>query len=218
MKTITLILAAAMPILFPIANAQQVVRETIISANGVVTEYSPDRLVVEGEAALARYTFTKTTQYLDEAGNPVQVETIRKGVPVTVHYIQEGPARVASKIVVYNSTSKVSGYSDINTTPVKPFETAGTVMELADGTIALRTDAKGEPLRYAYSKTTKWVDQDGNVVTSETVKSGTPITVVYTRRGERTEVAKIIVRNAAVLQPAIIEQKTTTTTTTTETK
>lgn len=216
MKTTKTLLIAAMPTLFAFAQAQEVIRETAITDSGVVTESSADLLTIAGESSPVRYTFTKTTRYTDEVGNPVRVETIKKGVPVTVHYVQDGPARLASRVIV--RTAPATGTQVTATTTVKPIESVGTVTELADGSFAVRTESATVPVRYSYTKTTRWVDEAGNVVTSETVKSGTPVTVFYTRKGDQVEVAKVVVRKAPAPAPAIIEKKTTTTTTTTETK
>jgi hypothetical protein len=51
------------------------------------------------------YTFTKTTTYVDENGNPVSVETVRTGAPVTVYYEKSGDSFVADKVVVKKSVS-----------------------------------------------------------------------------------------------------------------
>ena len=32
-----------------------------------------------------RYTYTKTTTYVDEMGKPVSIETVKAGVPATVY-------------------------------------------------------------------------------------------------------------------------------------
>jgi hypothetical protein len=209
MKTTQKILiAAASALLVLPAMAQEIVRETVTTRSGIVSSTEPDRLVVATEDTPVRYTYTKTTKYFDEAGNPMTVEVIKKGQPVTVYYTRSGDELVASKVVVRSTTTPAGDVT--TTTTVKPIEAAGTLVELADGTLALKTEAAATPVRYRYSKTTKWVDENGNVVTSETVKTGAPVTVVYTKNGDRVEVAKVIVRKA---QPVIIERKTTTTVT-----
>lgn len=88
----------------------------------------------------------------------------------------------------------------------------GVVSQLAPD--ALVVTSEGSPAaRYIITKTTQWVDEDGKLVTRETVKTGVPVRVLYTRVGDRTEVSKVIVRKT--LTPTVIEEKTTTTTTTT---
>ena len=84
-------------------------------------------------------------------------------------------------------------------------------------TIIIRTETATEPVRYSYSKTTTYVDEAGAPVSIETVKSGLPVTVYYTKVGDRMVATKVIVRKVVVKPaPPIEEKKTTTTTTTTE--
>lgn len=98
---------------------------------------------------------------------------------------------------------------------------AGTISEFSPETIVIRSETSPEPLRYSYSKTTTYVDETGAPVTIETVKSGLPVTVYYTKVGDRLIANRVVVRKATVVTPvapAIIEKKTTTTTTTEDKK
>jgi len=78
---------------------------------------------------------------------------------------------------------------------------AGTVSQFSPDTIVVKTTTSADPVSYSYSKTTTYVDENGNAVSSETVKSGAPVTVYYTQDGDKMIATKIVVR------------KTTTTTT-----
>ncbi len=104
-------------------------------------------------------------------------------------------------------------------------QSVGTISEFGPETIVIRSETAPEPLRYTYSKTTTYVDETGAPVSIETVKSGLPVTVYYTKTGDRLIASKVIVRKATVVtpavpvvpaKPAVIEKKTTTTTTTTK--
>lgn len=77
----------------------------------------------------------------------------------------------------------------------------GTVSQFSPDTIVVKSTTSTTPLSYSYSKTTTYVDENGNAVSSETVKSGAPVTVYYTQDGDKMIATKVIVR------------KTTTTTT-----
>ncbi len=77
----------------------------------------------------------------------------------------------------------------------------GTVSQFTPDTIVVRSTAATAPVSYYSSKTTTYVDENGNPVSSETVRSGAPVTVYYTQDGDRMVATKVIVR------------KTTTTTT-----
>lgn len=69
---------------------------------GTISEVGPDALVIHSETSSSpmNYTYTKSTTYVDDAGVPVSVETVKSGMPVTVHYTQEGDRMVATKVVV----------------------------------------------------------------------------------------------------------------------
>jgi len=98
---------------------------------------------------------------------------------------------------------------------------AGTISEFSPDTIIIRSETSPEPLRYTYSKTTTYVDETGAPVTLETVKSGLPVTVYYTKVGDRMVANRVVVRKTTTVAPtapAIIEKKTTTTTTTEDKK
>jgi hypothetical protein len=51
------------------------------------------------------YSYSKTTTYVDENGNPVAMETVKSGAPVTVYYDQNGTTMVATKVVVRKTTT-----------------------------------------------------------------------------------------------------------------
>jgi hypothetical protein len=78
---------------------------------------------------------------------------------------------------------------------------AGTVSQFGPDTISVSSTTSPTPVSYSYSKTTTYVDENGNPVSSETVKSGAPVTVYYTQDGDKMIANKVVVR------------KTTTTTT-----
>jgi hypothetical protein len=77
----------------------------------------------------------------------------------------------------------------------------GTVSQFGPDTIVVKSTTSTTPLSYSYSKTTTYVDENGNAVSSETVKSGAPVTIYYTQDGDKMIATKVVVR------------KTTTTTT-----
>jgi hypothetical protein len=70
------------------------------------------------------------------------------------------------------------------------------------------------PVTYGYTERTVMIDELGNPVTVDVVKSGVPVTVFYTQSGSQMIASKVVVRKAAA--PVIEEKKTTTTTTATE--
>ena len=70
------------------------------------------------------------------------------------------------------------------------------------------------PVTYGYTEKTVMIDELGNPVTVDVVKSGVPVTVFYTQSGSQIIASKVVVRKAVA--PVVEEKRTTTTTTTTE--
>lgn len=105
---------------------------------------------------------------------------------------------------------------DSSTTTTTTTTTAGTVSEFGPDGIVIKTTTGTDPVRYTSSKTTTYVDENGKTVSIKTVKSGLPVTVYYTKVGDKLVATKVIVRKAVVAPPNVIEKKKTTTTTTTE--
>lgn len=85
----------------------------------------------------------------------------------------------------------------------------GTVTEVnpTSSTIVLRSESAAAPQTYTYNKETVFVDDAGKVVSYEVIKNS-PVTIQYTRDGDRMIVTKVI------KQPSVVRKETTTTTTT----
>jgi len=82
--------------------------ETTTSSSGTFSELTPGAIVIRTTTAPEPqpYTFTKTTTYVDENGNPVAINTVKSGEPMTVYYTQSGADRVASKVVIKRSVTR----------------------------------------------------------------------------------------------------------------
>jgi|SRR5271168_13855 len=104
------------------------------------------------------------------------------------------------------------------TTSSSTTQSAGTISQFSPDTIVVKTTTSADPVSYSYSKTTTYVDQNGNPVSMETVKSGLPVTVYYTQDGDRMVASKVVVQSISTTPssaPATdVETKKTTTTTT----
>ena len=99
-------------------------------------------------------------------------------------------------------------------------ETAGTISEMSPDTIVVRTETNASPMNYKSTKSTTYVDENGMPVSVETVKSGLPVTVYYTRDGDRMIADKVVVRKTTTTtteRPGL-QEKRIHTSTTTETK
>jgi len=187
------------------ASAQTAVNSTsttttTTNSDGTISQFSPDTIVVKTSTSAdpVSYAYSKTTTYVDENGNPVSMETVKSGVPVTVYYDTNGNKMIATKVVVRKTTTVDPTSATTKTTTVS---SDGTVSTFSPDTIVVKSATAVDPVSYSYSKTTTYVDENGNPVSSETVKSGAPVTVYYDQNGTKMIATKVIVR------------KTTTTTT-----
>ncbi len=85
------------------ASAQNVVlAEPSVTSMGTITEFSPQMIILNGETSKQpeTYGYSKTTTYVDEAGNPVAISTMKPGMPVTVQYTKSGENLVATRVIV----------------------------------------------------------------------------------------------------------------------
>ena len=73
-----------------------------ITSMGTISEFSPQAIILKTETGTepVSYGYSKTTTYVDEAGNPVSMTTIKSGLPVTVYYTRSGDTMTASKVIV----------------------------------------------------------------------------------------------------------------------
>jgi len=197
----------------PVAFAQSMVTtSTRTTSVGKVSEFSPTYISVTTPSSSLpiRYTASKTTTYVDENGNTVSRETVRSGAPVTVYYDKQGDELIASKVVVQKSTDVSS--DGMTTTTQKTTTTEGTVSQFSPNAIAVKTTTSETPVSYTFSKTTTYVDENGNPVSVDVVKSGAPVTVFYDYEGGTPVATKVVVKSASS-DPTLIQKKTTTTTT-----
>jgi hypothetical protein len=81
------------------------------TSSGTISEFSPDTVVLRSETSSepVRYTYSKTTTVVDEAGAPVDISVVKTGVPVQVIYASEGDRMVARKIIVRKQRSATTG-------------------------------------------------------------------------------------------------------------
>lgn len=93
-------------------HAQTAVQETTTTTTsaGTISEFGPETIIIRSETSPepVRYTYSKTTTYVDEAGVPVSIETVKSGLPVTVYYVKVGDKMVVSKVIVRKAAVKVA--------------------------------------------------------------------------------------------------------------
>jgi hypothetical protein len=97
------------------------------------------------------------------------------------------------------------------TTTEKTTTYTGTVSEVnpSASTIILRSESSSAPQTYTYNKETVFTDDQGKIVSYDAIKDS-PVTVTYTRDGDRMIVTKV------TKAPSTVRRETTTTTKTVE--
>ncbi|MGD0948075.1 MAG: hypothetical protein ABSA52_11650 [Candidatus Binatia bacterium] len=100
------------------------------------------------------------------------------------------------------------------TTTEKTTTYSGVVSEInpSSSTIILKSETAPAPVTYTFTKETVFVDAQGNVVSSETIRNS-PVTVEYMKEGDRT-----IVKRVVATRPSVTTHKEETTTHTEETR
>ena len=94
------------------------------------------------------------------------------------------------------------------TTTEKSTTYSGVVSEInpTTSTMIIKSETAPAPVTYTYTKQTAFVDAQGNVVPYETIKNA-PVTVEYTKDGDRTIVTRVV-----ATRPAVVMHKEETTT------
>lgn len=112
MKKLSLFAFALTLLITPISLYAQQSQMTITRTEtaGTISEVNPDTLVIRSESSPnpVVYTYTNKTNYINERGEPVSMETVRSGLPVTVYYTRDGNQMVAEKVLVHQTTTTTS--------------------------------------------------------------------------------------------------------------
>ncbi len=113
---------------------------------------------------------------------------------------------LASALALGGFLTAAAVNADMATTTTKTTTYEGTVSEVnpSASTIILRSESSAAPTTYTYNKETVFTDDQGKIVTYEAIKDS-PVTVHYTRDGDRMIVTKV------TKQPSVRRETTTTT-------
>ena len=194
----------------PAARAQTVENKIPkLMTEGIINDITPEAFVIQNDAGRTPVEYSpKTTKYVDEQDNPVAVSLVTAGLPVKVFYAQMGDRLVASKVVVKKSSTTTTTQTDAAGGATT---TVGVVTQMGPETFLLRTEGAVEPDLYTFSKTTTYVDENGKPVSYDTLKSGAPVTVFYTKVGNKMVASRVMVKAATV--ETVTDKQTTTITT-----
>jgi hypothetical protein len=210
--------------LAPSASFAQEQTTTTITSTGTVNDWKPDAVAVKVDTSPTPidYSFTRTTTYVDQFGNPISVETVRSGAPVTVYYHNLGGKYVADKVIVNRSvttttTAPATESTTVTTAPpaMPPTETTtttttaapslappainGVVTDAGEGHIDLRTAESSRPIHYEAHDATAYLDENGNPVPRKLLTPGTPVTLFYEQNGDNLMATRVIVKSPAIL-------------------
>ncbi len=87
-----------------VAPATQILgtTQTTTMSAGTISEFGPEQIIINTASSPEplRYTYGKTSTYVDESGTPVAISTMQSGLPVTVYYTKVGNTLTASKVIV----------------------------------------------------------------------------------------------------------------------
>jgi len=101
---------AGVPALVAADTIQRETTEKTTTYRGTVSDIDPGSSTIilrsESSPEPMRYTFSKKTTFVDDAGNTVSTETIRNR-PVTIYTTREGDRLTVSKVIVTGPSSGV---------------------------------------------------------------------------------------------------------------
>jgi hypothetical protein len=125
------LLALGVCLASPAAFAQT--STTVTTSQGAFAEYVPksETVVVRTETSSAplRYSVTKQTTIVDEAGAPVAIERISPGSRLAIDYSGTGERLVASRIVVHKPATVTAPATNASVTTAAPVTNAPAVSQ-----------------------------------------------------------------------------------------
>ena len=90
---------------------------TVTTTKGAFIEYVPgsETMVVRTESGSSplRYSVTKQTTIVDEAGAPVAIDRISPGSPLSIQYTGSGDRLVASRVVVQRAATATTAVTSV---------------------------------------------------------------------------------------------------------
>ena len=134
-------------------------------------------LVSSPNGTPTNFMFGTETLFLDSSGRNIPRERFTSETPATVYYTRSGDNMIASRVVA-------------NDPP--PVFSAGTIREVSPGVLVVELPgASPTPVRYVDNKSTNYVDQNGDPVSPDSIKSGTIAKVFYTKVGDTLVASKV---------------------------
>ena len=117
-----------------------------------------------------------------------------------------GALALGSTLLVGAATAEMTEHSSVTTEKSTTY--SGTVSDIdpSSSTITLRSETATAPTKYTFTKETVFADPQGHVVSYDAIRNA-PVTVYYTRDGDRMVVSKVV-----TTKPVVTEHRESTTT------
>jgi hypothetical protein len=112
-----------------------------------------------------------------------------------------GVALCTPSVFAQSVEEKTESTTTTSTTTRTTSPSSGTVSQLGSDTIIIKPTPTSDPVTYQYTETTTYVDEAGNPVAMEMVKSGVPVTIHFTQTGETMTATKVVVKKSTVTHP-----------------
>ena len=80
-------------------------------------------------------------------------------------------------------------------TTISTTNSSGTISSFSPDTIVIRTTTSSMPITYQSNEKTTFVDETGNPVDVAVIQSGVPVTVYYSKSGDKMVATKVIVKS-----------------------
>jgi len=88
------------------------------------------------------------------------------------------------------------------TTTTTSTTNSGTVSQFTRDMIVIKTTPTSSPITYESTETTSFVDEAGNPVEAESaIKAGVPVTIYYSKSGDKMVATKVVVKRSAPIPP-----------------
>ncbi|HEY5792000.1 MAG TPA: hypothetical protein VIS74_01800 [Chthoniobacterales bacterium] len=105
-------------------HAQDATTTTVITSDGVVQQLVPASSEImflsPGSVTPVKYTFNKTTTFVDAAGNTVTYESIKQNTPARIYYTKVGDSYVVTKFMVTEAPAVRKTEETTTTTTTTP--------------------------------------------------------------------------------------------------
>lgn len=176
-------------------------------ATGVIGAFDANGFAFTGAAGGVPTGFLigPGTVFMDEQGREVP-RTRFSNQNATVYYTRSGNDLVATRVVASSAPAA--------SVAAAPISSAGTIREVSPGVLVIeQPGASSTPVQYVNDQTTNYVNQNGEAVSPESVKAGTPVKVFYTKVGDTLVASRIEVQqghNSALPKPQVETESTTT--------